>query len=190
LLRDWGGATLDWATAQLDPGDHAVAVWVRRVGATTDWEAYAHLTYTLGAQESAGNALAGLATPAPAPDVSAALVPPERSRHSSFERTIAYLPTGIAYLLAAPFPWEATKVTQKLTIPDMILWYVAILLALPALFPLGYLTGMALVLLLTEGNTGTLYRHRAMIIPVVLCFSASGLVWTCGKVAAWRFASH
>lgn len=201
LLRDWGGATLDWATDQLDPGDHAVAVWARRVGSAADWEAYAHLTYALGAHESAGNTLAGLVTPAPRSDVSAAPAPPEWSRHSSFERTIAYLPTGIAYLLAAPFPWEATKLTQKLTIPDMVLWYVAVLLVLPgcwqarhrwrlALFPFGYLTGMALVLLLTEGNTGTLYRHRAMMIPVVLCFSAAGLLWACGKVVAWQSAPH
>jgi hypothetical protein len=107
---------------------------------------------------------------------------------SSLSRTLQYLPSGIWYLLGAPFPWETPKLSQKATIPDMLLWYLSVALAVLGLvvsrrrwrflvLPLGYVLGIGLLLALVEGNVGTLFRHRAMLIPITTIFSAAGAIW-------------
>jgi hypothetical protein len=107
---------------------------------------------------------------------------------SSLGRTLEYVPKGLLYMIAAPFPWDTAKPTQRVTIPDMLLWYAALLLAAVALvvyrrrwrllvLPVGYLVGIGLLLALVEGNVGSLFRHRAMLIPFTTMFSAAGAVW-------------
>ena len=93
------------------------------------------------------------------------------------------LPVRVAYVLFAPFPWSPRRALDLLAAPEMIIWYGA----LPAAFltflrrvrswqtlaPLILLVGgTLLVLLLAEGNVGTLFRHRAMVIPFVLILAA------------------
>lgn len=104
-----------------------------------------------------------------------------------FVQALAYLPKGMIYALAAPFPWTAQTITELLTIPEMLLWYVLVVLAIlvgwqarrrwRALASLvGYLVGTFLVLALVEGNVGTLFRHRAMLLPFVFMLAAPGVV--------------
>jgi hypothetical protein len=185
-LRGWGGPTLELDTSRFAAGPSRIAVWVRRSGADADWDTYTQLSYVLTADGTGANAGAHAVAP-PAVHAAPALPPPDPSK-TSLQRTLEYLPTGLAHLLGAPFPWAATKVTQWLTIPDMLLWYASLLLAgvglwlargrwRLTLFPLGYVAGMLLALLLTEGNTGTLFRHRAMVIPFLLPFSVVGGLW-------------
>ena len=101
---------------------------------------------------------------------------------------IGWLPTGLAYALAAPFPWTADRAIERVTIPEMLIWYTAMALAVIAvarywrqrrqyLHLLGFVGGMVLLLALTQGNEGTLVRHRGMIIPFVLIFSGAGAAW-------------
>ena len=89
----------------------------------------------------------------------------------------------VAYVLFAPFPWNARRALDVLPAPEMIVWYAAIAGALiefarrvrswRPLVPLYlFVGGTLLVLLLVEGNVGTLFRHRAMIIPFVLILAA------------------
>jgi hypothetical protein len=65
------------------------------------------------------------------------------------------------------------------TIPEMLVWYAALVGGVIALVrcrsswrslvPLVlYVGGTLLVFMLAEGNVGTLFRHRAMVIPFVL----------------------
>jgi hypothetical protein len=102
-------------------------------------------------------------------------------------RTIAYLPVGIVYSLFAPWPWLGGRTLDLLTVPEMLVWYLALAaaavtlwrsrgdlrgVAIPALFAAGTLLVFALV----EGNWGTLYRHRSMVIPIVLALAAPTLL--------------
>ena len=112
--------------------------------------------------------------------------------------TLRHLPTGIAYALFAPFPWALRRVADWLTLPEMLLWY-GLLAALPwtlwrarrlwrSWSPLLlFVAGILLILALTEGNVGTLYRHRAMVIPFVAVLAAPSLV-TVGRWIGARFA--
>lgn len=102
-------------------------------------------------------------------------------------RTIRHFPTGLAYTLFAPFPWALRRLTEWVTLPEMLLWYV-LLAALPwtvwrarSLWPswtplLLFVAGLLFIFALTEGNVGTLYRHRAMVIPFVAVLAAPTLV--------------
>lgn len=122
------------------------------------------------------------ATPA-APIVANA---PMASPHSSL---IRWIPMGLVYALAAPFPWSATRTIERVTIPDMLLWYVALALAVLGLLVhwrswrcyvhlLGYLAGVLLIFAIGQGNLGTLVRQRStMFLPFMLIFSGAGAAW-------------
>lgn len=102
-------------------------------------------------------------------------------------RTLSYLPTGIVYALFAPFPWAATRSADLLTAPEMLLWY-GLLAAMPFTFwrarslwrlwlpTLLFASGTLIVFALSEGNVGTLYRHRSMVIPFVVVLASPAIV--------------
>ena len=108
-------------------------------------------------------------------------------------RSIAYLPRGIYYVLMAPLPWEARSTNSRAAIPEMLVWYVLLLAAIPGLttslkarwrdlfLPLGLSAGWIVALALTEGNAGNIFRHRAQFMPYILLLSAVGLVWLWGR---------
>jgi hypothetical protein len=134
-------------------------------------------------------------TPAPAAQVRELTIPSTRpleivpaieSDRAIFARTLEYLPKGLAYALLAPFPWAQSRTVDLATIPDMLLWYVVALFApfalwtgrrrLDLILPMfAFVLIGLLVLAGGEGNTGTLYRHRAMIIPAAAVLAAPGL---------------
>ena len=91
-------------------------------------------------------------------------------------KALAFLPIGVAYFLFSPFPWEITSVLKLFSLPEMILIYVLTPAAVRGIahcardrfrdcFQVLLLTGLLTVSYsLGEGNVGTLYRHRAMVI--------------------------
>src|SRR5262249_25367445 len=105
--------------------------------------------------------------------------------------TVRYLPTGIAYAVFAPFPWENRRRADLAATGEMLALYVAWAAAAAALItkaarwrsllPIAlFVCGVLLTLALAEGNVGTLYRHRAMLTPWILLLAApslSSLVW-------------
>jgi hypothetical protein len=112
----------------------------------------------------------------------------------SIRELLTWLPTGTLYVLAAPFPWAAERTVDQATIPEMLLWYAAVVLGVIGFARhwrgwrqyahlIGYIGGVALMLSLTQGNLGTLVRHRGMVIPFVLIFSGAGAAWLW---TAWR----
>ena len=107
-----------------------------------------------------------------------------------FDRTLAHIPRGMAYAIFAPFPWEIRRTADLATIPEMVAWYLLLALAAWsfwrfrrhwwALTPWAlFIGGLLLVFTLAEGNVGTLYRHRSMLVPAVAVLASPGLV------AAW-----
>lgn len=98
-------------------------------------------------------------------------------------RTVSHLPVGLAQVLFAPFPWSSRRLLDVPAIAETVVWSIVVaaaaisafrlrrrwrLIAASQLFTLGLLGLLALA----EGNTGTLFRHRGMAIPLVLLLAA------------------
>lgn len=133
-------------------------------------------------------------TPAPEaervalPDAGSLRLAPERSSDDDLTRqTLAYLPKGVVYALFAPWPWLSDRSLDLLTVPEMVAWYAAILLLPYSLYrerrrwrsylgPLLFVGGTLLIFALVQGNWGTLFRHRAMVIPFVFVLAAPGAI--------------
>jgi hypothetical protein len=123
-----------------------------------------------------------VATASPAPPNDAIAIGRDLSAN------LAAFPKGAAYLIAAPFPWLARSQNELATIPEMLIWYLTEALAIVGVvhlvrrrdFRYAYgalvLAGVAFVLILAEGNVGTLLRHRAMIIPEAVALASVGAV--------------
>jgi 4-amino-4-deoxy-L-arabinose transferase-like glycosyltransferase len=107
---------------------------------------------------------------------------------STSEGALSAIPMGFAYLMLAPFPWEAANLRQAITIPEILIWWAtipfliygliyAIKHRLRSAFPI-----LIFSLLLTlaysvfQGNVGTAYRQRTQI--QVFLFILIGVGWT------------
>ena len=101
-------------------------------------------------------------------------------------RTLEYVPFGLAFALFAPFPGSGTRAQDVLPIPEMLVWYGLLIAAGLSLWrwrrtwrvlaPIVlFICATVLIFALAEGNVGTLYRHRAMIIPFVIVLAAPAL---------------
>ena len=107
---------------------------------------------------------------------------------STTEGAISAIPLGFAYLMFAPFPWQAANLRQAITIPEVLFWWAMIPLLIMGLwyavkhrlrnaFPI-----LIFSLLLTiaysifQGNVGTAYRQRTQIQVFLFIFVAVG--WT------------
>ena len=100
---------------------------------------------------------------------------------------ITAIPMGFAYLAFAPFPWQVTKLSQALVVPETIVWWCLIPLmisgiawtlrnrlrkAVPILlFSLMLTAGYTLF----QGNVGMVYRQRTQIQVFVFMFIATGI---------------
>lgn len=111
--------------------------------------------------------------------------PDATSISGSLATNLRNLPLGMLYVAFAPFPWSARTLSEVATIPEMLLWYGLVILAVVGIVRLVrrrafgfahgavFLGGMYLALSLIAANTGTLIRSRAMIIPFVVAFAAA-----------------
>ncbi|MGI9069492.1 MAG: glycosyltransferase family 39 protein [Pyrinomonadaceae bacterium] len=98
------------------------------------------------------------------------------------------VPTGVLYLLFAPFPWQLQSLRQGITLPEMLVWWAAFpFLVLGFWFTFRYRLRQAFVIfifttMLTvaysifQGNVGTAYRQRAQILVFYFIFVAVGIV--------------
>ena len=107
---------------------------------------------------------------------------------STTEGAITAIPIGFAYLMFAPFPWQATNVRQAITLPEVLLWWAMMPLlifgiiytirhrlreAFPALF---FSLMLTLAYSIFQGNVGTAYRQRTQIQVFLFMFIAVGWV--------------
>lgn len=120
-----------------------------------------------------------------------------KSAKSGFERDVdvstaggalTTIPTGLMYLLFAPFPWQLASLRQSITLPEMILWWGSFpLLVLGSWFSIRYrLRQISPILVFSvmlslaysvfQGNVGTAYRQRAQLLVFYFIFVAVGYV--------------
>src|ERR1043166_5072975 len=107
---------------------------------------------------------------------------------STTEGALSAIPIGFAYLIFAPFPWQAVNLRQAITIPEVLVWWGMLPFVVIGLiysvkhklrraFPI-----LLFSLLLTisysvfQGNVGTAYRQRTQIQVFLFIFIAVG--WT------------
>lgn len=122
-----------------------------------------------------------------------------RSSGGAASATFAYLPTGFANVLFAPFPWALRRPLDLATVPAMLLWYVLLVAAVRTIAfangrrwqqllpPAAFVVVVLIAFVLFEGNVGTLFRQRAMTIgPVVAFLAAPALVAVVDRIVAVR----
>jgi hypothetical protein len=101
---------------------------------------------------------------------------------------LSIIPTGLVYLLLAPFPWQLASLRQSITLPEMIVWWVSVpVLILGLWFTLKYRlrqvspilifsSMLTLAYSLFQGNVGTAYRQRSQLLVFYFIFVAVGIV--------------
>ncbi len=99
---------------------------------------------------------------------------------------LAYLPLGIIYVLFAPFPWMIQKLSQAITLPEMVVWWAAApLLArgywfairkrLLEMLPLCAFTfGLTIIYAFLQTNVGTAHRQRTQLFIYFAIFISIG----------------
>jgi 4-amino-4-deoxy-L-arabinose transferase-like glycosyltransferase len=104
------------------------------------------------------------------------------------EGALTIIPTGIVYLLLAPFPWQYSTLRQMITLPEMIVWWFAFPLLILGLWysikhrlrqvsPIVIFTTMlTLAYSVFQGNVGTAYRQRSQLLVFYFIFVAVGAI--------------
>jgi hypothetical protein len=99
------------------------------------------------------------------------------------------IPIVLPYVLWAPFPWAGVRLRDLAVLPETAAWYAMQALALVTLAVYGrsrwrelfllvaYSGGLILVFSVIEGNVGTIYRHRSMLLPPAFVVAAMGALW-------------
>lgn len=102
-------------------------------------------------------------------------------------KALKFLPKGMAYFLFAPFPWRAEGLLQKATIPENILLFIIFPFVLYGMYINRTRWRMSFVIIffvmitlvaysLVEGNIGTAYRHKAVLLPFFFIFASAGII--------------
>jgi peptidoglycan/LPS O-acetylase OafA/YrhL len=101
---------------------------------------------------------------------------------------LAALPTGLVYLLFAPFPWALRGIRQMMTLPETLVWYAlwpALIRGLMQTFRhrvrqalpiLVFAASLTIAYAVFQGNVGTAYRQRTQVTMFYFIFMAAGLV--------------
>jgi 4-amino-4-deoxy-L-arabinose transferase-like glycosyltransferase len=100
---------------------------------------------------------------------------------------LSALPTGLLYLLFAPFPWAVSGLRQALAVPETLVWYAlmpafvrglvfGVKRQLRAILPiLVFAASLTAAYALMQGNVGTAYRQRTQITMFFFIFMGVGL---------------
>jgi 4-amino-4-deoxy-L-arabinose transferase-like glycosyltransferase len=100
---------------------------------------------------------------------------------------VFFIPMALLIGCFGPFPWQSASFTQIAAIPEMLIYYLlmpAVFLGIKYLFKnktgesgiiIIFVVVMMMVLAIIEGNLGTLFRHRAMVLPFLFILAAIGI---------------
>jgi 4-amino-4-deoxy-L-arabinose transferase-like glycosyltransferase len=100
---------------------------------------------------------------------------------------LSALPTGLVYLLFAPFPWAVSGLRQALVLPETLVWYAlmpafvrgllyAVRNRFRSVLPiLVFAASLTAAYALMQGNVGTAYRQRTQVTMFFFIFMGVGL---------------
>jgi len=109
---------------------------------------------------------------------------------------VLFTPAAIIIAWLAPFPWQMASSLQIMAMPEMLVYYFLIpLMILGIKFIARYKFSqggilvfhvfiMLVVLAFIEGNIGTLFRHRAMVLPFMFALAGIGYSYMSRKARA------
>ena len=112
-----------------------------------------------------------------------------------FAETMRFLVRGVVAFVTVPRPWDSPSLTATAYMAEQVAWYVLLVLAAGGAFfglrrdpaMTGLLVTHAVLIAapaaLTDGNVGTLVRHRSLSVPYLVWLSGVGL---CELLAAWH----
>jgi len=99
-----------------------------------------------------------------------------------------FAPAALFIALLAPFPWQVGSMLQLMALPEMLIYYSLIPAFIAGIkyimsragdnrgaIVIGYILVMIAILAFLEGNVGTLFRHRAAVLPFMFILIGIGL---------------
>jgi hypothetical protein len=115
-----------------------------------------------------------------------------------FGEALRFIWRSLERYVTVPLPWEVQSRSALLYLPEQIIWYFLVALALPGVvlamrrdtlvtsLLFAHAAVAAVTVALTSGNVGTLVRHRGLALPYFVWLSA---VAFCELVSGTRLAA-
>ncbi len=110
-----------------------------------------------------------------------------------------YVVRSAVAFLVVPLPWDAVSWSELILVPQQVAWYLMVPLALVGvvaglrrdvlvtLLLVSYIVVAAVPISLSNGNIGTLVRHRDTVVPFIVWLSGLGAVSLTGWLASRRW---
>lgn len=124
----------------------------------------------------------------------------DKVRRTGFVLTVEeerrYVVRAFVSFVVMPLPWSVGSTSALAILPQQVLWYILVLLVPLGLFEglrrdglltcvlASYIAVNASAVALNSGNIGTFIRHRDLVVPFILWFSALGAVSGLARFAA------
>ncbi len=114
---------------------------------------------------------------------------------NAYVAQVAYLPIGLPNVILQPVPWTMRTPRDFAFLPEVICWYLIVVASLAGVVEAArkrhraaLLLGLFVLLMmmafaLVQNNVGTLIRHRAMLLPVMIPLGAPFLLLLWGRIA-------
>ncbi|MBI3402923.1 MAG: hypothetical protein HY048_16025 [Acidobacteria bacterium] len=103
------------------------------------------------------------------------------------DESIRFMLRSMVAFFTVPLPWQLDSASGLAMLPEQCAWYALLLLtligftaaarrdALVTAMLVGFVFAGMLIIAPNSGNTGTLVRHRDMIVPAIVWLAAAGL---------------
>lgn len=111
---------------------------------------------------------------------------------------VRFVTRALISFVIVPLPWQIVSMSEIVFLPQQIIWYVLVVLAvvgcvaalrrntlLTSILGANAVVGIFLISL-TNGNVGTLIRMRDMVVPMLLWWSGLGICVTVERLAGHR----
>ena len=125
--------------------------------------------------------------------------PDEATATLTFQELTRYVARSAVAFLVEPLPWETVSWSEIALVPQQVVWYLMVPLALVGvvagfrrdvlvtLLLVSYIVVAAVPISLSNGNIGTLVRHRDTVVPFIVWLSGLGAVSLTGWLASRRW---
>jgi hypothetical protein len=121
------------------------------------------------------------------------------SRHTesmTWSEAVRFVERAAASVVFFPRPWDARSRAELAYLPEQMVWYVVLVLAVVGTFAglrrdalvtsvfVAYSVIALMIVALSSGNVGTLVRHRSFALPFLIALSAVGVAAIVGRLSA------